>query len=79
MWYGSFRRPLGAVSAAISAVVLTSAGVAADSTPQPITIQGNPLGMLSPEQHDTLGAVQDWRADQLADIQNAQQPTSQEA
>ncbi len=36
MWYGSLRRPLGAVSAAISAVVLTSAGVAADSTPQPI-------------------------------------------
>ncbi len=35
MWYGSLRRPLGAVSAAISAVVLTSAGVAADSTPQP--------------------------------------------
>src|SRR3989442_15787606 len=35
MWYGSFRRPLAAVSAAISAVLLTSAGVAAGSSEPP--------------------------------------------
>src|SRR2546430_12585403 len=36
MWYGSFRRPLAAVSAAISAVLLTSAGVAAGSSEPPV-------------------------------------------
>src|SRR5256712_5991743 len=36
MWYGSFGRPLAAVSAAISAVLLTSAGVAAGSSEPPV-------------------------------------------
>ena len=42
MWYGSFRRPLAAVSAAISAVLLTSAGVAAGSSEPPVDEWPNP-------------------------------------
>lgn len=50
-----------------------------DSNTQPITTQGNPLGMLTPEQHDVLGGIQDWRAEQLAALQQSQQPDNAEA
>src|SRR5256885_14016882 len=63
MWYGSFRRPLGAVSVAVSAVVLTSAGAAADSSQPPVdesSIQPTTASFGGAEPLATTRTVQHW-------------------
>src|SRR2546422_11735834 len=63
MWYGSFRRPLAAVSTAISAVLLTSAGVAAGSSEPPVdesSIQPTTASFGGPSPPATTRTVQNW-------------------
>src|SRR5256885_16172610 len=63
MWYGSFRRPLAAVSAAISAVLLTSAGVAAGSSEPPVdesSIQPTTASFGGASPLATTRTVQHW-------------------
>src|SRR5207245_11168988 len=61
--YGSFQRPLAAVSAAISAVLLTSAGVAADSSEPPVdesSIQPTTASFGGASPLATTRTVQHW-------------------
>jgi len=63
MWYGSFRRPLGAVSAAIGAIVLTSVGAAADSSQPPVdesSIQPTTVSFGGAEPLATTRTVPHW-------------------